>query len=92
NITIPDLTAENPVAIGSALVIVAAAKAASATGGVIALANFDRHALAGWETVARIVLAVLLMASTEIVWIGAVAATLVLFFVHHKTRASVRVS
>ena len=37
--TIPDFTAENPVAIGSALVIVAAAKAASVTGGVIALAT-----------------------------------------------------
>ena len=35
NITIPDLTALKPVAIGS-LVIVEAAKAASATGGVIA--------------------------------------------------------
>ncbi|MEM7464524.1 MAG: TRAP transporter fused permease subunit [Pseudomonadota bacterium] len=51
-----------------------------------ALANFDRHALPGWETIARVVLAVLLMASTEIVWIGAVIATLVLFFVHYKTR------
>ena len=36
NITIPDRTALNPVAIGSAFVIVEAANAASATGGVIA--------------------------------------------------------
>ena len=39
NITIPDFTAENPVDIGSALVKDAAAKAAIATGGVIAEAT-----------------------------------------------------
>jgi hypothetical protein len=39
NITIPDFTAEKPVFIGSALVIDEAAKAASATGGVIAEAT-----------------------------------------------------
>ena len=38
-ITIPDFTAEKAVAIGSALVMVDAAKAARATGGVIALAT-----------------------------------------------------
>ena len=38
-ITIPDLTAEKPVAIGSAFVMLEAAKAAKATGGVIALAT-----------------------------------------------------
>ena len=37
--TMPDRTAEKPVAIGSALVIELAAKAASATGGVIAEAT-----------------------------------------------------
>ena len=37
--TIPDRTELNPVAIGSALVIVEAAKAARATGGVIAEAT-----------------------------------------------------
>ena len=37
--TMPTLTAENPVDIGSALVIEAAAKAASATGGVMAEAT-----------------------------------------------------
>ena len=39
NITIPDRTALNPVAIGSAFVMVDAAKAASATGGVMAEAT-----------------------------------------------------
>jgi len=45
NITIPALTAENPVAKGSAFEIVDAAKAAMATGGVIAeaTANKDKH-------------------------------------------------
>ena len=37
--TMPDFTAENAVGIGSALVMVEAANAASATGGVIALAT-----------------------------------------------------
>jgi hypothetical protein len=39
NMTIPDLTAENAVLIGPAFVILEAAKAARATGGVIALAT-----------------------------------------------------
>ena len=37
--TMPERTAEKPVAIGSALVMVAAAKAATATGGVMAEAT-----------------------------------------------------
>ena len=39
NMTIPDRTAEKPVFIGSAFVMLAAANAANATGGVIAEAT-----------------------------------------------------
>ncbi|MEM9105440.1 MAG: TRAP transporter fused permease subunit [Pseudomonadota bacterium] len=52
-----------------------------------ALGAFDRHALQPWEIACRLVLAVLLMTSIEMVWIGAVVGTVVLFFVHSRSSA-----
>ena len=51
-----------------------------------ALSAFDKYALASWEIVARLILAVLLMASVEIVWIGAVIATVALMLLHYQSR------
>lgn len=56
-----------------------------------ALSVFDRHALAAWEIVARLGLALLLMVSWNSVWVIGVVATVVLMFVHNR-RASMTTS
>ncbi len=54
-----------------------------------ALSAFDRHALASWEILARLALAVLLMAKPETVWIAAAVGTVALLTLHHRGRARV---
>ncbi len=54
-----------------------------------ALAAFDRYALRPWEIACRLLLAVLLMTSIEMIWIAAVAAAVVLFFFHNRSRTPV---
>ena len=50
-----------------------------------ALSGFDRHPLAAWEVALRLLLAVLVMASAEVVWIGATVAAFALLFLHGRS-------
>ena len=54
-----------------------------------ALGAFDRYALRPWEIACRLLLAVLLLTSIEVVWIAAIACAVILFFVHNRSRTPV---
>ena len=57
-----------------------------------ALSGFDRHALPAWEVALRLLLAVLVMASIDVVWIGAVIATIALKVVHNRLGEPLKVT
>lgn len=57
-----------------------------------ALCGFDRHRLAPWEVVLRLVLAALVMASIKAIWIGAVITAVILIVLRNRPRAHVEVS
>lgn len=54
-----------------------------------ALSGFDRAPLATWEIATRLALAALVMASVDIIWIGALIVALGLIFLNHRSRAHV---
>ena len=54
-----------------------------------ALGVFDRQALRPWEIACRLLLAVLLLVSIEVVWIAAVVATVVVIFWHNRSHNTV---
>lgn len=49
-----------------------------------ALAAFDRHKLAVWEIALRLILAALVMTRIELVYFGAIAASILLLFLHRR--------
>jgi len=57
-----------------------------------ALSGFDRAPLAAWEVAARLALAVLVMISVDVIWVGALIAAFGLIFFNHRLRAHAQMS
>jgi len=57
-----------------------------------ALSGFDRAPLAVWEVAARLALAVLVMISVDVIWVGALIAAFGLIFFNHRLRAHAQMS